>query len=61
MLERLEAPGAVLEAGDFLDAASLLETTAWLRQQFREEAAKFPLLSAGTVVLADFRDVHAAT
>ena len=59
-LERLEAPGAVLEAGDFLDAASLLETSAWLRQQFREEAAKFPLLSARTATLADFRDAHAA-
>ena len=59
-LARLEAPGAVLEAGDFLDAASLLETTAWLRQQFREEAAKFPLLSARAAPLADFRDIHAA-
>jgi len=59
-LARLEAPGAVLEAGDFLDAASLLETTAWLRQQFREETAKFPLLSARTATLADFRDIHAA-
>jgi len=59
-LARLEAPGVVLEAGDFLDAASLLETTAWLRQQFREEAAKFPLLSARTAPLADFRDIHAA-
>jgi len=59
-LARLEAPGAVLEAGDFLDAASLLETTAWLRQQFREESAKFPLLSARTKTLADFRDIHAA-
>ena len=58
-LERLEAPGAVLEAGDFLDAASLLETTAWLRKHFREEAAKFPLLSARTATLPDFRDVHA--
>jgi len=59
-LERLEAPGAVLEPGDFLDAASLLEITAWLRQQFREEGAKFPLLAARTGALADFRDVQAA-
>lgn len=59
-LERLEAPGAVLEAGDFLDAASLLETTAWLRQQFREEGAKFPVLATRTAELADFRDVQAA-
>jgi DNA mismatch repair protein MutS2 len=59
-LERLEAPVTVLEPGDFLDAASLLEITAWLRQQFREEGAKFPLLAARSAALADFRDVQAA-
>jgi len=59
-LERLEAPGAVLEAPDFLDAGSLLETVAWLRQQFREEAAKFPLLAGRTAALVDFKDVQAA-
>jgi DNA mismatch repair protein MutS2 len=59
-LERLEGPGAVLEPKEFLDAGSLLETAGWLRQQFREEAAKFPLLAAWAASLADFRDVHAA-
>ncbi|HXX99613.1 MAG TPA: endonuclease MutS2 [Candidatus Limnocylindrales bacterium] len=59
-LERLEAPGTVLEAADFLDAGSLLETTAWLKQQFREEAAKFPLLAARCARLADFKDAQAA-
>src|SRR5271169_745887 len=59
-LARLESPGAVLEAKDFLDAGSLLETSAWLRQQFREEAAKFPLLAARAAALGDFRDVQAA-
>jgi DNA mismatch repair protein MutS2 len=59
-LERLEAPGALLEAADFLDAGSLLETAAWLRQQFREEAAKFPLLAARSAGLADFRDLQVA-
>ena len=59
-LERLEAPGAVLEAADFLDAGSLLETSSWLRQQFREEAAKFPLLAARCAGLADFRELQAA-
>ena len=59
-LERLEAPGAVLEAADFLDVASLLETAAWLRQQFREEAAKFSLLAARSAGLADFKDMQAA-
>jgi DNA mismatch repair protein MutS2 len=58
-LERLEGAGAVLEPAEFLDAASLLETAGWLRQQFREEAAKYPLLAARAVALADFRDLYA--
>ena len=59
-LERIEGPGAVLEPGELLDAASLLETAGWLRQQFREEAAKFPLLAARAASVGDFREVHAA-
>ncbi len=59
-LERIEGLGAALEPGELLDAASLLETAAWLRQQFREEATKFPLLAAHAASLGDFRDVHAA-
>src|SRR6202158_2954464 len=59
-LGRLEGVGAALEPGEFLDAASLLETAGWLRQQFREEAVKFPLLAARAASLGDFRDVHAA-
>jgi len=59
-LERLESPGGVLEPGDFLDAVSLLETTSWLRQQFREEAAKFLLLAARAAGLGDFKDLQAA-
>ena len=59
-MARLEAPGAVLEASDFLDAGSLLETAGWLRQQFREEAANFPLLAARAGALADFKDLRAA-
>jgi DNA mismatch repair protein MutS2 len=58
-LARLEAPGVVLEASEFLDAGSLLETAGWLRQQFREEAAEFPLLAAQSAQLADFRDLQA--
>jgi len=59
-LERIEGPGMVLEPGEFLDAASLLETAGWLRQQFREEAMKFSLLAARAAALGDFQDVHAA-
>jgi len=59
-LDRIEGPGMALEPGEFLDAASLLETAGWLRQQFHEEAAKFPLLAAKAASLGDFRDVRAA-
>lgn len=59
-LEKLDAPGVVLEPGEFLDAGSLLETVAWLRLQFREEASKFPLLAARSATLADFKDLQAA-
>ncbi len=59
-LARLEAPGAVLEPPEFLDAGSLFETASWLRQQFREETAQFPLLAAQAARLADFRDLQAA-
>ena len=58
--EKIEGPGAVLKAKEFLDVGSLLETAGWLRQQFREEAAKFPLLAARAASLADFRDVLSA-
>jgi len=59
-LERIEGPGAVLDPSELLDAASLLETAAWLRQQFREEAAKFPLLAARAASVGDFREAQAA-
>ena len=59
-LDRMEGPGAVLEPGELLDAASLLETAGWLRQQFREEAGKFPLLARRAASIGDFRDAQAA-
>src|SRR5260221_711665 len=57
---RLEAPGVGLEVKEFLDAGSLLETAGWLKQQFREDADKFPLLAARAASLGDFRDLQAA-
>jgi DNA mismatch repair protein MutS2 len=59
-LDRLEGVGTVLEPREFLDAATLLDTTAWLKPQFKEDAAKFPLLAARAASLADFRDLLAA-
>ncbi len=57
-LARLDAPGVVLEAKEFLDANSLLETAAWLKAQFREEAVKFALLTAQSAALGDFRELQ---
>ncbi len=59
-MDRLESPGAALEPADFLDVGSLLESSSWLRQQFREEVEKFPLLAARAASLADFKELHAA-
>ena len=59
-LERIQGPGAVLEAREFLDAATLLETSGWLKPQFREEATKFPLLAERAASVGDFRDVLTA-
>src|SRR5579863_1625671 len=59
-LERIAGPGMVLEPAELLEAGSLLETSTWLRQQFREKAAKFPLLSARAASLTDFRELHTA-
>ena len=58
-LERIEGPGMVLEVREFLDASTLLETAGWLRQQFREEEAKFPLLAARAAALSEFKDLLA--
>jgi DNA mismatch repair protein MutS2 len=58
-LERIEGPGMVLESREFLDAATLLETAGWLRQQFREEDTKFPLLAASAAALSEFKDLLA--
>ncbi len=59
-LEKIAGPGTVLEPKELLDAVTLLETSNWLRQQFREESAKFPLLSAQAALAGDFREVLAA-
>jgi DNA mismatch repair protein MutS2 len=59
-IDRIEGVGAALEPREFLGAASLLETAAWLKPQFKEDAAKFPLLAARAASLADFRELLAA-
>src|SRR5271154_6369146 len=59
-LEKIAGLGVVLEATELLDAATLLETATWLRQQFREEAVKFYLLAARAASVVDFRELQAA-
>ena len=59
-LAKIEGPGAALEPAEFLEAASLLDTASWLRVQFREDAAQFPLLAERAAGVADFRDALAA-
>src|SRR5882762_1256546 len=49
-----------LRARRELGFGGVADPQGWLRQQFREEAAKFPLLAARTTTLADFRDALAA-
>ncbi len=59
-LARLGIPGAVLSSAELLDAASLAETVASVRQTFREDAPKFPRLAERAVSLPDFRPLSGA-
>ena len=59
-LERLEKPGTVLAPAELLNVASLIDTAAWLAELFRDDAAKFPLLTGHARSLADFRPLGAA-
>ena len=67
-LAELEAPAAVLTPLLLLDAASLADSTAMLRDSFRESAPagsgptarQFPLLSARATSVADLRPLAAA-
>lgn len=53
-LARLGVPGAVLSAGELLDAASLMETAGAARQTLRSEDAKHPRLAERAGSLANF-------
>jgi DNA mismatch repair protein MutS2 len=59
-LDRIEGVGIMLEPREFIDAASLLDTAAWLKPQFKEDTAKFPLLAARAASVGDFRELLAA-
>lgn len=59
-LARLGIPGSVLSSAELLDAASLAETVTIVRQTFRDDATKFPLLAERAASLPDFRPLASA-
>jgi DNA mismatch repair protein MutS2 len=54
-LARLSIPASMLSSAELLEAASLMDTAAGVRQSFRTDAAKFPRLAARAAALVDFR------
>jgi DNA mismatch repair protein MutS2 len=59
-LARLTLPASALTAAEILDAASLMEVSAGLKQSLRGEAAKYPRLAERAAALADFRSLAAS-
>src|ERR1700687_4039585 len=67
-LAELESPASVLAPPMLIDAASLADKTAWLRENFhggsretlRNPAGKFPLLAARAAAVADLRPLALA-
>ncbi|HVB08088.1 MAG TPA: Smr/MutS family protein [Candidatus Acidoferrales bacterium] len=58
-LARLAMPASSLSATEILDAASLMDTSAGLKQTLRGEAPKYPRLAERAASLADFRSLAA--
>ena len=59
-LAQLEIPGSILSSSDLLEAASLMDAAAAVRQTFKEEAAKYPRLHERAESLGDFRHFSTA-
>jgi DNA mismatch repair protein MutS2 len=59
-LNHLGVLGAILEPLALLDAVSLMEAAAGVRQTFKPEAHKYPQLAARAEALADFRHISSA-
>src|SRR5258708_31222800 len=57
-LERLEGPGMALEPGEFLDAASLLETAGWVGRPVCEKEGEVPFLWGAGGGFWEFSDWH---
>ncbi|HKD62752.1 MAG TPA: Smr/MutS family protein [Candidatus Acidoferrales bacterium] len=54
-LAHIGMPASVLSSADLLDVASLMETANGIRQAFKGEAVKYPLLAERAAAFADFR------
>jgi len=54
-LAHIGTPASVLSSADLLDVASLMETANGIRQAFKGEAVKYPLLAERAAAFADFR------
>jgi DNA mismatch repair protein MutS2 len=59
-LPRLGVLDSVLSSADLLSALALIEAVAAVRQTFKEEAAKHPLLSKRAATLSDFGHLSTA-
>jgi DNA mismatch repair protein MutS2 len=59
-LPRLGILESVLSSADLLGASSLMEAASAVRQTFKEDAARHPLLSERAAALADFRHLSTA-
>ncbi len=59
-LARLGMPSSVLSSAELLDAVSLIEIVTGLRQTFKADSAKFPLLAERAAALADLRHLASA-
>lgn len=59
-MARIAVPGAMLEPGELLDVLSLVDATASVRQAFKADANKYPLLAERALALADFRNLATA-
>jgi len=56
-LQRLSLPAASLTATEILDAASLMDTSAGLKQSLRSDAGKYPRIAERAASLGDFRSL----
>ena len=59
-LPRLEKPGEVLTPQELLNAATLADAAAWLRQLLKEDEKEYPLLAERARSLGDFRELATA-